>query len=103
MTRPSRMQGRSKLDMIPLLTVVFGTGIAAWALFGTIATTEAMISTSAVHPHKRDAEAAVVAVPLGTARAPSVITAHDVESMLVRTLLEVRENRMEAAMKQIDS
>lgn len=98
------MKGRSKLDLIPLFSVVFGAAFAAWALFGSMAT-EAVGPRS--HPQKRDAEANVVATPLGTTRAggspKSMPTAHDVESLLVRTLLEVRENRMDVAMKQIDT
>jgi len=59
------MQGRSKLDLIPLLCVVFSTGLAAWALFGSV-TTEAM-STRA-ETFRRDAEPSVGPMKVNPAR-----------------------------------
>ena len=44
------MRGRSKLDLIPLLCVVFSAALAAWALFGSV-TTEAM--STLARPEKK--------------------------------------------------
>ena len=98
------MRGRSKLDLIPLLCVVFSAALAAWALFGSMST-EAM-STLALPGKKGVNDTVAIAGPLGVPRAlptGSTPTAHDIESLLVRTLLEVRENRLDIAMKQIET
>ena len=98
------MRGRSKLDLIPLLCVVFSAALAAWALFGSMST-EAM-STLALPGKKGGNDTVAIAGPLGVPRAlptGSTPTAHDIESLLVRTLLEVRENRLDIAMKQIET
>ena len=103
-SRPTRMRGRSKLDLIPLLCVVFSAALAAWALFGSMST-EAM-SPLALPGKKGVDEAVATAGPLSVPRAlptKTTPTAHDIESLLVRTLLEVRENRLDVAMKQIDT
>ena len=93
------MHGFSRLDFIPIAGVAFGALFAAWALFGAV-------STEAVG-HKATAQKREAATAqkreAGDRDSALVPTAHDVESMLVRTLLDVRQNRLEAAMKEIDA
>ena len=88
------MNGLSRLDFIPLLSVVFGAGFAAWALFGSMSTEATSNAPLAKKFEMGIAKPSAAAVP--------VLVQHDVEAMLVRTLMEVRENRMGSAMRQID-
>ena len=71
-SRPTRMRGRSKLDLIPLLCVVFSAALAAWALFGSMST-EAM-SPLALPGKKGADEAVATAGPLSVPRALSTKT-----------------------------
>ena len=88
------MYGFSRLDLVPLLGVVFGTVFGAWALFGSVSTV--------AMGHKAVLQKQELAIARQTASVPPPV-ASDAESLLVRTLLEVRENRLDAAMKQIDT